>query len=127
MDEKKIFAIGLLGIFIVSLLYVNPYSIFLTGIFGCFVISIQFYTFGRKVDGKRAGLIFTWLLSLWIGGYLFVSGIQEWPSMGGQMGVYAGIFCFVAVWLVYAIVNWLFCKLHNWSARRNQMINKNNK
>jgi len=82
---------------------------------------------GRKMGWKKASAIFTCLLSLWIGGYFFILGIQEWPSMGGQMGVYTGIFCFVAVWLVYAIVNWLISMLRNWSARRSQMMSKNNK
>jgi len=124
MGWKKVFAIALalLGLFIASLLYVNPDPgwFFLTGIYGCFAISIVFYAVNRQVNGKKASAIFTCLLSFWIGGYCIVLGIQEWPSMGGQMGVYTGIFCFVAVWLVYVIVNRLISMHRNWSARRSR-------
>ena len=112
---KKIFAIALalFGLFFVVMLCLNPVPgwFFLTGIYGCFIISIELYAFNSKVDGKKASAIFTCLLSLWIGGYCFFLGIQEWPSMGGQMLVYTGIFCFIAIWVVYAIVKWLISML----------------
>ena len=88
---------------------------------------MKFNAFNKKVDGKTARAIFACLLSLWIGGYCFISGIKEWPSMGGQALVYTGIFCFIAIWVVYAIVNSIISILRNRSARKSQMMSENNK
>lgn len=130
MGRKKIFAIviALFGLVPACLFYVNhnPGWFFISGIYACFTVSIGFYAFDRNVDGKKASFILTCLLSLWIGGYFFVLGIQEWPSMGGQALVFTGIFGFIAIWLAYAIVKWLISMLRKLSAGRSKTTIKNN-
>ena len=120
MTGKNLFATALLVLFFISfmswIVYATTASsyldfcLFALGLFGCFVGVFSFYAFGTKVTRKKLFFLATLLFSVWMGLYFVAVGIALYPSMG-MVSVPFGIFLFVAIWALYAVIRWLIIPL----------------